>query len=120
MYDQSADSILNTIKILLGLSEDDTSFDQDVLIHINSVFLVLEQLGVGPESGYSIFDSQDVWSDFIEDEILLNYLKTYIYLKVKLVFDPPSNSTVLESINRQIDQFEWRICQAAETLKKGS
>lgn len=103
------ESILTSIKKLLGISEDDTNFDVDVIIHINTAFSILTQLGVGPSEGFSINDNAAVWTDFIADEKKIELVKTYVYLKVKIVFDPPLSSAVIESINRIISELEWRI-----------
>lgn len=102
------DSILTTIKKLLGIAEDDTSFDTDVMININMALNVLFQLGVGPETGFSITGNTETWSDYISDMSKLEMIKTYIYLKVKLIFDPPQSSRVIESIENQIKELEWR------------
>lgn len=83
-------------------------------MHINSVFSILTQLGVGPEKGFMITDKTAVWSDFISDEDKLQLVKSYIYLKVKLLFDPPLGSAVIESMNRQISEFEWRLNAAVD------
>ena len=101
---------------MLNIPEDDESFDNDVLIHINSVFAVLTQLGVGPERGFYIEDADATWDEFINTDknIQLNAVKTYIYLKVKLLFDPPLSSAVIESTNRMIDELEWRLNAAVE------
>lgn len=103
------ESILTSIKKLLGISEDDTAFDTDIIMHINSVFMILWQLGVGPSKGFIIEDETAEWSDFIEDGLNLELVKSYVYLKVKLLFDPPTSSFVMESMNRQIAEFEWRL-----------
>lgn len=108
------DSILNSIKKFLGIGVDYDAFDMDIMIHINSVFSILTQLGVGPSGGFMICDSTSQWSDFIEDEKLFNIIKTYIYLKVRLLFDPPINSSVLDAMKKQIEEFEWRINIYAE------
>ena len=102
------DSILNTIKKMLGIDESDKSFDLDIITNINSAFNVLKQLGVGPEEGFMIEDAMDEWEDYT-DSIHLNDIKTYIYLKVRKVFDPPQNSTVMEALNSAINELEWRI-----------
>lgn len=102
-------SILNSIKKMLGISEDYTQFDDDIIMHINSVFLNLNQLGVGPESGFSIEDDTAEWTDFIDDNVKLQAVKSYMYLKVKLLFDPPLSSAVTESMNRMISELEWRL-----------
>ena len=103
------DSILASIKKLLGVPEEYTQFDSDIIMHINSVFLNLTQLGVGPEAGFSIEDDSAVWSDFISYNVQLNAVKTYMYLKVKLLFDPPLSSSVVESMNHTISELEWRL-----------
>ena len=108
------ESILISIKKLLGITKDDTDFDTDIIIHINSVLAVLSQLGVGPMKGYSISGQSETWSDFLKDDKLFNDVKTYIYLRVKLVFDPPSSSTVIDAFNRTISELEWRIKVSAE------
>lgn len=102
------DSILTTIKKLLGIAEDDTSFDTDVIVNINMALNILNQLGVGPETGFSITGNTETWSDYISDMSKLEMIKTYIYLKVKLIFDPPQSSRVIESIENQIKELEWR------------
>ena len=110
------ESILTSIKKLLGITEDYEDFDQDIIMHINSVMMVLNQIGVGPTNCFSIKDKTSTWSDFLSDETNLESVKTYIYLKVRLLFDPPSNSQVLESINRIANEFEWRLNVAAESF----
>lgn len=103
------ESILNTIKKMLGLLVDDTGFDVDIITNINSVFMILNQLGVGPESAFYIEDAILKWSDFLTDQETYMGVKTYVYLKVKLMFDPPSNSFYLASIERQVQELEWRL-----------
>ena len=103
------ESILTSIKKMLGITEDYEHFDSDLIMHINSVFSILTQLGVGPSEGFSIKDKTDVWSDFIPDDPRLESVKSYVYMKVKLLFDPPLSSTVMESMNRMISEFEWRL-----------
>ena len=110
------DSILTSIKKLLGIAQECTDFDTDLIIHINSVIMILTQLGVGPEKGCTIEDSRDLWKDFLEDDLSkLEAVRTFVYLKVRLIFDPPSNSAVIESINRTISELEWRLNVAAES-----
>lgn len=109
------DSILTSIKKMLGISEDYTQFDADLIMHINSIFLNLTQLGVGPASGFSIEDETTEWTDFINNNAQLQAVKSYIYLKVKLLFDPPLSSAVIESTNRMIAELEWRLNVAAES-----
>lgn len=109
------DSILTSIKKLLGIEEEYEHFDPDIIMHINSVFMILTQLGVGPSEGFTIEDDTSIWTDFVPDTTKIESVKTYIYLKVKLLFDPPLSSAVIESINRTISELEWRLNVAAET-----
>lgn len=109
------DSILTSIKKLLGIAEDYEHFDSDIIIHINAAFAVLCQLGLGPESGFYIEDKQTTWNEFLYGDPRLNLVKTYIYLKVKLGFDPPLSSATMDAINRQIGELEWRINSNVET-----
>lgn len=112
------DSILNTIKKQLGITEDYTVFDSDLIMHINSVFLTLSQLGVGPDEGFFIEGKNDSWTDYIDEGILLNSIKTYVYLKVKLLFDPPGSSYAIDAINSIIKELEWRINVQVENKTK--
>ena len=110
------ESILTSIKKLLGIAEEYTQFDTDIIMHINSVFTTLTQLGVGPSEGFYIEDDSDYWSDFIEDLSKLHAVKTYMYLKVRLVFDPSSlGSATLAAYERQIQELEWRLNVIAES-----
>ena len=103
------ESILTSIKKLLGIAEEYEHFDQDIIMHINSVFTILSQLGVGPSEGFTISDKSSKWSDLIGDNKNLEAVKSYVYLKVKLLFDPPLNSQVMESTNHLISELEWRL-----------
>lgn len=103
------DSILITIKKLLGLAEDYTPFDADVIVFINSAFMTLRQLGIGPESGFSISDSSTTWNEYLSDLQLYEPIKEYIYLKVRIMFDPPSNSFVMDAYKQQASELEWRL-----------
>lgn len=109
------DSILTSIKKLLGITEDYTHFDTDIIMHINSVFSILTQLGVGPPEGFYIQDKTTVWDEYITDPNKIEMVKSYMYLKVRLLFDPPSSSSVIEAFNKQISEFEWRLNVAVET-----
>lgn len=110
------ESILTSIKKMLGIAEEYTHFDADIIMHINSVFMTLTQLGVGPSEGFYIEDKSAYWEDFIDDPYKLQAVKTYILLKVKLVFDPGSvGSSTLASYERQIQELEWRLNVAAES-----
>ena len=108
------DSILTSIKKLLGIAEEYEEFDIDIIIHINTAFSKLNQLGVGPEEGFSIKDKTSEWDDFLADAKNLESVKTYVYLIVRLVFDPPQSSAVMTSIENTINQLEWRLNVAAE------
>ena len=102
-------NILNTVKRAIGVLEDYTPFDVQILMHINSCFTILNQLGVGPKQLF-IADQSSSWSDFlVGDSDKLELVKTYIYLKVKLLFDPPSSSFVQESMLKQAQEYEWRL-----------
>lgn len=104
------ESILTSVKKLLGIDKDYTHFDNDLIMHINSVFMVLTQLGVGPSEGFAISDANAMWSDFIgEDDKNFQAIKTYVYMKVRLMFDPPLSSAVLDSMSRTICELEWRL-----------
>lgn len=109
------DSILTSIKKLLGSAEDYEHFDADIIMHINSVFFTLTQIGVGPSEGFSITDEEDIWTDFLPEGPILNAVKTYIYHKVRLKFDPPSSSAHMEALKELIKEDEWRLNVAAET-----
>lgn len=102
-------SILTSTKKLLGLAEEYEDFDADIIIHINSVLTILSQLGVGPKGGFVVMDELATWSDYLGDDENLEFVKSYVYLKVKLLFDPPTSTSVAESINRILGELEWRI-----------
>lgn len=123
-----ADSILTSVKKIVGVTELDTSFDPDIIMHTNTVFSVLNQLGIGPVAGFMIEDSGPTWDDFLkvrqvevdgsdvytdqqlqEADKRLNMVKTYLYLRVRLMFDPPQTSFVIESMNKQIQELEVRM-----------
>lgn len=103
------ESILITIKKLLGLSENNESFDLDVITHINTVFMTLRQIGVGPEEGFSIEDDGAIWEDYVSPDDDLEAIKTYIFLRVKIIFDPPLNAAVLEALQENMREYEWRL-----------
>lgn len=110
----TTDSILVSTKKLLGLDESYTEFDPDIIMHINSTFSVLQQLGVGPEEGFSITDDSAVWSDFTNNnEIQL--VISYMYISVRLLFDPPTNSSILKSYQDIQKEYEWRLNVAVDT-----
>lgn len=116
-----SESILTSIKKLLGIDENYTHFDADIVMHINSVFSILTQMGVGPANGFSISGKDETWSAFIADKPnIFSLVKSYIYMKVRLLFDPPLSSAAIESINRQISEFEWRLFVAADPVENTS
>ena len=112
------ESILTSVKKLLGIDEEYEHFDADIIMHINSVFAILTQLGVGPSEGFSIEDKEATWDDYFGEAGEYHSVKTYMYLKVRLLFDPPTSSAVMEAMNRQISEFEWRLNTAAEARKE--
>ena len=111
----NAESILTSVKKLLGIAEEYTQFDTDIIIHINTIFMALQQMGIGPKDGFSITDENDIWTDFMEDSILLNSVKTYMYLRVKLLFDPPLTSSTVDSFNKLISELEFRMNSKVES-----
>lgn len=109
-----SDSILESVKKLIN-AEGDEYFDTDIIIHINTVFSVLQQMGVGPEEGFSIDDKTSTWDEFTEDEPLFNMVKSYMAIRVKLLFDIASaNSYYINQLQAEADELEWRIKTAAE------
>lgn len=110
------ESILTSIKKLLGITEDYDHFDADIIMHINTVFTILNQLGVGPSEGFRIEDDTTTWDDYIStNNLLFDSVKTYIHLRVKLLFDPPQSSGTTESYNRIINELEWRLNVTADS-----
>lgn len=104
------ESILKSIKKLLGIDEDFEEFDTDVIIHVNSVLMTLCQLGVGPERPYHISGSDETWADFLGDEYEdYNMVKSYVYARVRLIFDPPSNSFLVDSLTNLVREYEYRL-----------
>lgn len=103
------DSILNSVKKMLGLTEEYDYFDPDIIMHINSVFMILNQLGIGPQNGFSISDKTATWDEYLSDHQNIEAVKTYMYMKVRLMFDPPLSSSVTDAINRNINELEWRL-----------
>lgn len=108
------DSILLWVCKSIGIAEDDRHFDPDIIAHINSAFKVLKQLGVGPSKGFAIIDESAVWKDFIEDPVELAGVMSYMYAKVKLIFDPPLSATHKEALKETVNEFEWRLNLDAE------
>lgn len=102
-------SILKSTKKILGIDAEYTAFDLDILTHINSAFSVLNQLGIGPANGFMIEDDQITWDAFFGTDPRLNLIKTYVYLKVRMLFDPPNTSYLIDAQNKQIQEYEWRL-----------
>lgn len=108
------DSVLTTVKQMLGITKDYTAFDIDIIVHINSAFMTLNQLGVGPEEGFTISGDKEAWNSFTRDPKLLEMSKLYVFYKTRLGFDPPTSSFVVEAIKNSIRELEWRLNVAAE------
>jgi hypothetical protein len=110
------DSVLNSIKKLLGIEESYTHFDTDITMHINSVLMTLDQLGIERPTNRNVTSYTDTWTDIFGEspKVDVEALKTYVCLKVRLLFDPPTSAFVLESIDRQIKEYEWRLNVQAE------
>ena len=111
-----SDSILTSTKKTLGLAEDYTAFDQDVIMHINSVLSTLEELGVLPSIGFTITDASELWVHLLGEDPRLNKVKTYVYLRVRLLFDPPQTAHLIASLNEQVKELEWRLNVTAESM----
>lgn len=115
------ESILNSVKKHCGIEADYEHFDQEIISFINATLMTLSQIGIGPEDGFAIADESETWGDYLGDEKTIQQLiavKTYIGLKVRLAFDPPTSSYVLDALKRQADEYEWRLNVQAESLKK--
>ena len=108
-----SDSILNGTKKILGLTPEYTAFDVDILTHINSAFATLHQLGVGPAEPYEIYDASADWYDFTGGKAALNSVRSYVYLHVRLIFDPPASSYALNALKEQMKEYEWRLSALA-------
>ena len=116
--DNPMDSILLSVKKMLGIVPEYTHFDGDLIIHINSVLSILTQLGVGPDEGYSISGVSDKWSSFVQPSHLLEMAKSYTYMKVRMLFDPPTGGAVSEAMKQQIAEYEWRITVAVDEMAR--
>lgn len=110
-----SNSILTTVKKLSGIEAEYDHFDTDLVIFINTTFMTLNQLGVGPEEGYSISGVEETWEDYLKEQKNLEAVKAYVSLQAKLFFDPPSSSALIEAMERQITQIEWRLSVQAGT-----
>lgn len=110
-------SILKDTKHVLGLGADYTPFDQDVILHVNSIFSVLHQLGVGTDEPFYIQDDTSTWASFVQGSDQINMVKTYMYLRVRLLFDPPTTSFAIKAMEDQIREFEFRLNVVREEAK---
>lgn len=110
------DSILDSTKKILGMAPEFKAFDLDILTHINSVFSDLEQIGVGPAGGFFIEDENAVWGDLLGTDPRLNRVKSYVFLRVRLLFDPPATSFAIASLEKQAEQMEWRLQVATDPV----
>lgn len=109
-----SESILLSIKRLLGILPADEAFDDELMMHINGVFMTLHQLGVGPDEGFSISSSSQYWSDFTQNLKLKETVRMFVYLKVRMIFDPPTSSAAAEAINQRMSELEFRLNVQAE------
>lgn len=112
------DSILDSIKKLLGIQPEYRVFDVDLIIHINTVFVFLNQIGIGPQEGFFITDETTSWDDYMTD-INQALVRTYMYLRVRLMFDPPGSGILVDSINRMLSELEWRLYLEGDSPKGG-
>lgn len=112
----TANSILDSVKKVLGFEPEYTAFDIDIIMHINSVFSTLNQLGVGPVDGFSIEDKAAEWASFIGSTKNISSVKTYVCLKVRLIFDPPATSFAIEAFEKQATELEWRLTAVMDNL----
>lgn len=109
------ESILTSIKKLLGIAEEYAHFDQDIIMHINSALMTLSQIGIGPAEGFTINSDIQTWTDFLGEQTNVEAVKTFVYLKVKMVFDPPTSSFVMDAYNRQAEEYLCRLNYQAES-----
>ena len=112
-----SDSILENTKKILGLAADYDAFDLDVMIHINSALSTLQQLGIGPPEGFEITGADETWADFLDSDPRYNAVKSYVYLRVRLLFDPPTTGYHVEAVKEQIKELEWRLNSLREEEK---
>lgn len=117
MDDMQAGSILASIKKLLGLEERYEPFDIDIMVWINSALMTLTQMGVGPKEGFSIKGYEETWDDFLTNDTRLESAKTYVYLQTRMMFDPPTNSFVMDAMKKQSDELLWRLNVQAESVE---
>lgn len=113
------DSILDTTKRACDVAEDDTAFDNTILLHINSVFSKLTQLGIGPAEGFDISDRSTTWAMYLMNDRRYNLVKTYMYLNVRMLFDPPTTSYHITAMQENLKEYEWRISVLRESGDSG-
>lgn len=111
------ESILDDVKKIIGLAPEITDFDQDLILHINSILAVLTQIGIGPSEGFFITCNTEKWSDFLGSGTELNYIKSYVAMRVRLIFDPPTNSNVTQALEKYCSEFETRAHYVRELNK---
>ena len=111
------ESILNSIKKLHGIEPEDVNFDTDIIIHINRALMILNQLGIGPSEGFFIDDETTKWTDYVPNRMIAETVKSFVYVKVRLIFDPPASPTVVDALKSSAAEDEWRIAQWAEENK---
>lgn len=103
------ESILDSIKVLLNVQYYDEAFDKELIMHINSVLMICSQLGIGPAECFSITGSTETWDQFLNGRTDVEAVKNYIYMKIRLIFDPPTNSFTLDAMKRMVEEYEWRL-----------
>lgn len=108
-------SILESVKTMLNIELDDTAFDTDIIFGINTAFAILQQIGVGPKEGFNVVDNTQQWQDYAEGA-MYSMVQQYVYLKTKVIFDPPTNSFLLSAYNDRINELEWRLKVTAEEI----
>lgn len=111
------DSVLLSVKKMIGIPKDYDAFDTDIILNINTVFDGLNQMGVGPEEGFSISDDSTEWSEFLTFDRNSEMVKTYMYLKVRMLFDPPTNTSLANVYQEQLKEYEWRLLIFADELR---
>lgn len=111
------DSILASIKDAAGVSSEDNAFDEELVLHINSTFITLRQNGIGPETLFFIEDETATWHDFIDDDSILPMIKSYITLQVRVLFDPPTSSALMDALKNKIAEYEWRLSIECDKYK---
>lgn len=115
--DLMEESILITIKKMLGLDYNYAAFDTDVIVNINAALMILTEMGIGPKEGFTITGYSETWSDFITNRVKLGAVENYVYLKTKMAFDPPTNSYVMDAMKSQAEEILWRLNVMAESVE---